>query len=34
MKFVFDCSNIDFIEIHKQNIIYINNNDNNVINEY
>ena len=34
MKFIFNYLNIDFIETCKQNVIYINNDNDNVINEY
>ena len=34
MKFIFDRLNVDFIEIYKQNVVYINNNDDNVINKH
>ena len=34
MKFIFNRLNVDFIEIYKQNVVYINNDNNNVINEY
>ena len=34
MKFIFNRLNIDFIEIRKQNVIYINDDDDNVINKY
>ena len=34
MKFIFDRLNIGFIKIYKQNVIYINNDDNNVIDEH
>ena len=34
MFFVFNMFSIDYIKIYKQNVVYINNDDNDIINEH